>query len=52
MEEVVFCVGVFVEEVVFECVFCVLGVLGPIGFFVVGKSSEGFSCGNFVFFWM
>ena len=40
--------GIFRKRVVFECVFYVLGVLEPVGFLVVGKSSEGFSCEYFV----
>ena len=42
--------GVFVERGVFEGVFYVFGELGPVGFLVVSESSEGFSCGYFVFF--
>ena len=34
---------------VFEGVFYVFGELGPVGFLVVSESSEGFSCGYFVF---
>ena len=41
--------GVFVKRSVFECVLYVLGVLEPVGFLVVGKSSEKFSCEYFVF---
>ena len=43
------CVEVFVERDVFEGVCYVLGELGPVGFLVVSESSEGFSCGYFVF---
>ena len=41
--------GVFMERGVFEGVFYVFGELGPVGFLVVSESSEGFSCGYFVF---
>ena len=43
------CVGVFMERGVFEGVFYVFGELGPVGFLVVSESSEGLSCGYFVF---
>ena len=38
------------ERGVFEGVLYMFGELGLVGFLVVSESSEGFSCGYFVFF--